>query len=64
MTTENAEFVDQPGTVRSGEELDRAALDVYLNRMFPDIAGDLKVEQYPGGASNLTYLVSKGKKEQ
>ncbi|WP_422463414.1 phosphotransferase family protein [Endozoicomonas sp. ALB115] len=63
MTSESAGFVDQPGTVRSGEELDRVALDAYLNRMFPDLAGDLKVEQYPGGASNLTYLVSKGEKE-
>src|SRR4051812_24212236 len=40
--------------VRPGEELDTAALAKYLNK------GTVTVEQFPGGHSNLTYLVRAG----
>jgi len=41
--------------VRSGEELDVARLREYLRPRLP--AGELTLEQFPGGHSNLTYLV-------
>ncbi|HWN10252.1 MAG TPA: phosphotransferase family protein [Pyrinomonadaceae bacterium] len=48
--------------VRTGEELDLAALDRYLRRhlgrgKLESEAAKLEVEQFPGGHSNLTYLV-------
>jgi len=55
-------------TIRTGEELDANSLGQYLRGRLPDIlAGvpldlkaDLELEQFPGGHSNLTYLVRFG----
>ena len=49
--------------VRTGEELDREALLRYLRGRVPGIEDDLEVEQFPGGHSNLTYLVRAGGRE-
>src|SRR5580704_796804 len=51
--------------IRSGEELDTIALGQYLRARLPaslkwepsDPEGPLEIEQFPGGHSNLTYLV-------
>jgi aminoglycoside phosphotransferase (APT) family kinase protein len=49
--------------VRAGEELNLAALDEYLKRQLPELLVDfptgstIEVEQFPGGHSNLTYLI-------
>ena len=43
-------------TVRAGEELNQAALAEYLRDKIDD-AADLTIEQFPGGHSNLTYLL-------
>ena len=54
-------------TLRPGEELDRAALDSYLRHHLSasdfDQGAPLELEQFPGGHSNLTYLVRYGKSE-
>ncbi len=54
-------MIDATRPVRAGEELDAAALAQYLTRQVPALAplaaGDLAIEQFPGGHSNLTYLV-------
>ena len=55
--------IDQPGVIRSGEELDIAALQQYLYKRLPDLTGELSVQQFPGGASNLTYLLTLGEQE-
>ncbi len=49
--------------VRSGEELDTNVLAAYLREQLPDIQDDLVIEQFPGGHSNLTYLVRAGDRE-
>ncbi len=50
--------LDQPGEVRPGEELDAAGLDAYLRGEGLDLPpGAPSVRQFPGGASNLTYLL-------
>ena len=49
--------------VRSGEELDVPALAVYLRDKIPGVAESLDVEQFPGGYSNLTYLLRCGGEE-
>ncbi|WP_020407374.1 phosphotransferase family protein [Hahella ganghwensis] len=51
-------LVDSAGAVRSGEELDVKAIDHYMKQVVPGLTGELKITQFPGGASNLTYLLS------
>ncbi|MDH3205811.1 MAG: phosphotransferase family protein [Gemmatimonadota bacterium] len=56
--SDGAAWLDLPGPVRPGEELDANALDAYLHDAIPSLdPGHLNVEQYPSGFSNLTYLV-------
>ncbi len=50
-------FLDSAGPLRPGEPLDVGALDSYLKAHVPLLRGDLEVRQFPGGASNLTYLL-------
>ena len=49
-----ADFQDQAGAVRPGEELDLARLEPCLRSHFPDLTGPLTVKQFPSGHSNLT----------
>jgi aminoglycoside phosphotransferase (APT) family kinase protein len=42
---------------RPGEELDAARVAGFLARELPGFAGKVEIAQFPGGASNLTYLV-------
>ena len=49
--------------VRPGEELDVQALAGYLGGKIPGAAESLDVEQFPGGHSNLTYLLRCGGEE-
>jgi aminoglycoside phosphotransferase (APT) family kinase protein len=53
---------DLPKPVRRGEELDLAALAAYVEREL-GAHGAVTVEQFPGGHSNLTYLVHHGERE-
>src|ERR1700749_962787 len=53
--------------VRESEQLDWEALAAYLRARLPEVSGvgfdpaeTLKVEQFPGGHSNLTYLLRFG----
>ncbi len=54
---------DPTRPVRSGEELDIPKLEAYLIAQLPGTHGPLVVEQFPGGASNLTYLLRLGDQE-
>jgi aminoglycoside phosphotransferase (APT) family kinase protein len=49
--------IDEARAVRAGEELDAAAVDRYLRQQLPGLEGAPEIRQFPGGASNLTYLV-------
>ncbi|MFG1270830.1 phosphotransferase family protein [Xanthobacter versatilis] len=51
-------LIDRPGRVRSGEELDIAAIDAVLKARDPGLEGTPEVRQFSGGASNLTYLLA------
>nr|WP_314483179.1 phosphotransferase family protein [uncultured Pseudomonas sp.] len=51
-------LTDESTQVRSGEALDLAAIDRYLKAHIGGLAGEPSVSQFPGGASNLTYLVT------
>ena len=57
--------------VRASEQLDWESLAAYLRALLPGVAGvsfddadaPLEVEQFPGGHSNLTYLLRLGREE-
>lgn len=49
--------MSETAPVRPDEALDVAALDAYCRPRLPDARGALVVEQFPGGHSNLTYLL-------
>lgn len=54
--------VPDTAPVRSGEELDIAALSRYLQQALPD-ARKIEIEQFPNGHSNLVYLIRAGTAE-
>lgn len=51
------DLIDPSGPVRPGEELDASAVDAFLKGLDPGLAGRPRITQFPGGASNLTYLI-------
>lgn len=57
------DILDATRPVRPGEELNADALETYLLAQLPGTRGPIAVEQFPGGASNLTYLVRLGDAE-
>lgn len=50
-------LTDSSTHIRTGEELDAARIDAYLKAHIPMLAGKPVISQFPGGASNLTYLL-------
>ena len=50
-------LLDKAGSVRNGEELDLARIDAFLKAHIPQLEGEPNLEQFAGGASNLTYLL-------
>ncbi|HUS09360.1 MAG TPA: phosphotransferase family protein [Pyrinomonadaceae bacterium] len=55
--------------VRAGEELDLVSLDSYLREQMATLSPEfdpkaaIEITQFPGGHSNLTYLISYGSRE-
>lgn len=65
MSPDN-DYLDKTAPIRAGEELDQAKLEVYLRKQLADLdglEGSFGVEQFPGGHSNLTYLIRMGDRE-
>jgi aminoglycoside phosphotransferase (APT) family kinase protein len=50
-------LTDQSTRIRDGEELDTGIIDAYLKAHIPGLSGTPQISQFPGGASNLTYLL-------
>jgi aminoglycoside phosphotransferase (APT) family kinase protein len=55
--------IDSPAEVRAGEELDLGKLSHYLTSRIAGINPIIQVLQFPGGYSNLTYLIETKDKE-
>lgn len=55
--------IDVPRTIRQGEELDQAKLQSYLNQQVKDFGQITEISQFPGGYSNLTYLLKTPRQE-
>ena len=56
------DVIDPALPVREGEELDAGRIGAYLERTL-GLRGKVAVRQFPGGYSNLTYLVTAGHRE-
>lgn len=54
---------DEAVKVRQGEELNLEVVESFLKDNIKGLSGDLAVKQYPGGFSNLTYLIRVGERE-
>jgi aminoglycoside phosphotransferase (APT) family kinase protein len=54
---------DKATEIRKGEELDLQKLRAYLKNNVAELANEISVKQFPGGFSNLTYLITAGTKE-
>lgn len=54
---------DRAVSIREGEELDVHKVGEFLKDSIPGLSGDLVVEQFPSGFSNLTYLIRVGHRE-
>ncbi|MBI3792579.1 MAG: phosphotransferase family protein [Gemmatimonadetes bacterium] len=52
--------LDSARPVRKGEEIDAAKLSAWCATHAPEVAGEITVQQFPRGFSNLTYLLSVG----
>ncbi len=50
-------IIDTGGAVRTGEELDIAAIEAWLQTQQVQLQGQAKITQYSGGASNWTYRI-------
>lgn len=57
------DHIDRPKAVRSGEDLDLTAIETFLKDTIPGLDGLITLEQFPSGASNLTYLITCGSKQ-
>ena len=53
----DSQWRDRPSPVRPGEEIDAERLTGYLRENIPGLEGELVIEQFPQGYSNLTYLL-------
>ena len=55
--------MDEATKVRKGEELDSRKVETFLRDVIPGLEGEMAIQQFPSGASNLTYLVTVGERE-
>ncbi|MFA5181261.1 MAG: phosphotransferase family protein [Syntrophales bacterium] len=56
-------LIDAAKPVREGEELDLRRIENYLKEAIPDLTGQITINQFPSGHSNLTYLIAAGDRE-
>jgi aminoglycoside phosphotransferase (APT) family kinase protein len=55
--------VDETREVREEDSLDLTAVDAWLKQHLADLHGSPQIRQFPGGASNITYLIRYGARE-
>jgi aminoglycoside phosphotransferase (APT) family kinase protein len=54
------EYSDNAVTMRTGEVLDSNKVKAFLAESIPGLTGELTIQQFPKGFSNLTYLLTIG----
>ena len=55
--------IDQARNVRDEDQLDVGKVDAFLKQHVGGLHGEPTISQFPGGASNLTYLITYGERE-
>ncbi len=50
-------MLDKATSIRKGEAFNKASLEAYLKTVIPNFNAITEVQQFPGGFSNLTYLL-------
>jgi aminoglycoside phosphotransferase (APT) family kinase protein len=55
--------VDEARSVRDEDQLDTRKVDAFLKQHVDGLCGEPTISQFPGGASNLTYLIKYGERE-
>lgn len=63
MSNNYSEHIDKTVMAREGEVPDIEQLKKYLSSLLPGFDGELTIEQFPGGYSNLTFLLKSSGKE-
>lgn len=70
MTKTDFSAINDTAPIRPGEELDLESLEKYLRAHLPELMKEnlpdsaaISIEQFPGGHSNLTYMVRLGAQE-
>lgn len=58
-----SQALDQPTDIREGENLDKEAIQNYLNSSLPNRETLQSIRQFPSGFSNLTYLITTDQSE-
>lgn len=56
-------WIDEARPVRAGEMPDTARLESWLRDAVPGLDGNLEINQFPSGYSNLTYLLCVGNRD-
>jgi aminoglycoside phosphotransferase (APT) family kinase protein len=51
----NQSTIDRPSEVRKGDEINAAAIAEFMHRHVQGLQGEMKIAQFRGGASNITY---------
>ncbi len=57
------DYNDKANKIRQGEELDPKKVGDFIKDNIKGLKGDITIEQFPSGFSNLTYLISVGERE-
>lgn len=57
------DYSDRAIEIRNGEGLDAARVESFLKDSIPGLQGQVAIRQFPGGHSNLTYLITCGDRE-
>jgi aminoglycoside phosphotransferase (APT) family kinase protein len=55
--------IDSAVEIRKGEELDKQKLLAFLKSNLSGFSDEIEIKQFPGGFSNLTYLISTNNQE-
>jgi aminoglycoside phosphotransferase (APT) family kinase protein len=56
-------FLDHAQAIRPGEEISNPPFISFLEEKLAEYPGEIEILQFPGGYSNLTYLIKKGSSE-
>ena len=57
------DYTDQPTEIRKGEDLEVARVEAFIRDSIPGLSGEMIIQQFPRGHSNLTYLITIGGRE-